>query len=91
MGTTVIYFFGINTIKLIPYTVIPGMIDWSTIVTGLVLIPLAPLGTWLGKRLCDRMSEAVFRNTILIIVFLTGLQLTYESLTGVKLIHLLLK
>lgn len=91
MGTTVIYFFGINTIKLIPYTVIPGMINWSSIATGLVLIPLAPLGTWIGKWMCDRLSELVFRNTILIIVFVTGLQLTYESLTGVKLISLLVK
>ncbi len=86
MGTTVIYFFGVNTIKLIPYTVIPGLINWDSILTGLILIPLAPLGTWVGKWLCDRMSEAVFRNTILIIIFFTGLQLTYESFTGIKLI-----
>lgn len=91
MGTTVIYFFGINTIKLIPYTAIPGLINWNSIATGLVLIPLAPVGTWIGKWLCDRMSEKVFRTTILVIVFLTGLQLTYESMTGVKLISWLVK
>lgn len=91
MGTTVIYFFGINTIKLIPYTLIPGLINWHSIATGMVLIPLAPLGTWIGKWLCDRMSEAVFRNTILVIVFATGAQLTIESITGIKLISLLVR
>ena len=88
MGTTVIYFFAINTVKLIPYTAIPGLTDWQTVQAGLWLIWLAPVGTWIGKWLCDRLSETLFRNIILIIVFISGAQLVFESLTGIKLVTL---
>ena len=89
MGTTVIYFFGLNTIKLIPYTAIPGLINWNSILVGLVLIPFAPLGTFLGAWLCKRMSEKIFRNTILIITFLSGMQLVLEWATGRTLLSLI--
>lgn len=87
IGTTVIYFFGINTIKLIPYVGM-NLIVWDTVKTGLWLAPLVPLGTALGAWMCHRMSDKVFRTVILWIVLLTGLQMTLETLTGVKLTHL---
>jgi uncharacterized membrane protein YfcA len=90
MGTMVVYFFGINITKLIPYTLIPGLTDFSTALTGLVFLPFVPLGTVLGKYLCDRMSEKFFRNAVLLLTLVTGLQLTLESLMGFKLTELFL-
>ena len=87
LGTTVIYFFGINTTKLIPYTVIPGLTDWAAVAVGLCFLPFAPLGTWLGKRFAARLSERVFRNVILGLTFVTGVQLVAEYVTGVKLVQ----
>ncbi len=88
MGTTVIYFFGINVVKLVPYTAIPGLINWDSVRVGLLLCMFAPLGTSLGAWLCKRMSERFFRSTILVITFVTGLQLVVEWATGVKLVQL---
>ncbi|MEI8197182.1 MAG: sulfite exporter TauE/SafE family protein, partial [Phycisphaerae bacterium] len=47
IGTTVIYFFCINTIKLIPY-ISMDLIGWDTVKTGLWLSPLVPLGNAIG-------------------------------------------
>jgi uncharacterized membrane protein YfcA len=88
LGTTVIYFFGINMAKLVPYTLIPHLTDFSTAFTGLFFLPLVPLGTFLGKHLAQRLSEKLFRQLILLLTFITGLQLTLEALTGIRLTDL---
>lgn len=75
IGTAVIYFFTINVVKLIPYSML-GLIQTELIWTGLWLIPGIPVGTWLGARLNHIMSEGIFRGIILFIVFLTGVQFT---------------
>jgi len=74
VGTMVIYFFCINSTKLIPYGLL-GQIDVHTLIIGLWLSPLVPLGTWLGTRIFRVIPEQAFRNVILIVTLLTGLQL----------------
>ena len=74
IGTAVIYFFIINTIKLVPYSLL-GMIDTSTLGYGLWLLPLVPVGTYAGAHLNRVMSEELFRNLVMGIVFLTGLKM----------------
>jgi uncharacterized membrane protein YfcA len=74
IGTAVIYFFIMNTIKLIPYSLL-GMIDTSTLGFGLWLLPLVPAGTYAGAHLNRVMGEHVFRNLVMGIVFLTGLKM----------------
>lgn len=90
IGTTVIYFFAINTIKLIPYLGL-NLIDLDTIKTGLWLAPLVPIGTGLGVWMFHRMNEKIFRTVIMVIVFVTGLQMTVETLTGIKLANLVVQ
>jgi uncharacterized membrane protein YfcA len=74
IGTTVVYFFIVNALKLIPYGYL-GMIDTSTLTYGLWLLPLVPLGTLAGAHLNRVMGEALFRNSIMILVLLTGLKM----------------
>ncbi len=74
IGTAVIYFFIVNNVKLIPYGIM-GLIDPSTLWQGLWLVPLVPVGTFIGARINRLMSEWAFRLVILVIVFLTGVQL----------------
>lgn len=74
IGTTVIYFFIVNTVKLLPYGAM-GLIDTRTLGMGLWLVPLIPVGTWVGARLNRVMSEGLFRGVMLLIVFVTGLQM----------------
>ncbi len=74
IGTAVIYFFLINTLKLIPYGLL-GMIDTATLGFGLWLLPLVPVGTYAGAHLNRVMSETLFRNVVMTIVFLTGVKM----------------
>ena len=74
IGTSVIYYFTINSIKVIPYLIL-GLIATDTFVLQLMLLPLIPLGTFTGTRLHRVMSETLFRNIIMALIFLTGLQM----------------
>jgi uncharacterized membrane protein YfcA len=74
VGTTVWFFATLNFIKLIPYAKL-GMLDLSNLKTSLLLMPMVPLGIWLGHLCNRRLSQAWFMRVILVILFLTGLQL----------------
>jgi uncharacterized membrane protein YfcA len=74
IGTTVIYFFLANAVKLLPYGYL-GMIDTTTLGFGLWLLPLVPIGTLAGAHLNRVMSEGLFRGTIMAIVLVTGLKM----------------
>lgn len=74
MGTSVIYYFIVNNLKLIPYLLL-GLIATDTFTLQLMLLPLIPIGTFTGSRLHRVMSQRLFRNTILVLVFLTGVQM----------------
>ncbi len=74
IGTAVIYYFIINTVKLIPYALLP-MINTRTLVQGLVLLPFVPVGTFIGVRLNRWMSEKLFRGIILTMVVITAVDL----------------
>jgi len=87
IGTAVIYFFTVNVIKQLTIYPLLGMTNTATLWAGLWLVPLVPLGTWLGLRLNRVMSEKAFRLTILIIVAISGIQLVFginpvDLLTG---------
>ena len=77
IGTAVIYFFTVNVIKQLSVYPFLGMTNTDTLWAGLWLVPLVPLGTWLGLRLNRIMSERAFRLTILIIVAISGVQLVF--------------
>jgi len=75
VGTAVIYFFTVNLIKQASIYPLLGLTRVDTLWAGLWLLPLVPLGTWLGTRLNRVMSEKVFRATILVITLASGLKL----------------
>ncbi len=83
VGTMVIYFFCINTLKLVPYGYL-GQIDTRTLVIGLWLAPLVPLGTWLGTRIFRIIPETTFRIIILIITALAGVELIFPDFAKMK-------
>ncbi len=89
IGTTVLYFLATNTVKLIPYSLIPGLINWHSLLVGLYFLPLVPVGTGVGKWMSHRMDDRRFRNIMLSIVLVTGIQLCLEAITGISLLHLL--
>ena len=73
------FFFVINLSKWIPYGVL-GLLDLRNMATSLMLLPLAPLGVWIGVRLAKRISPLVFYRVLYVGMFLTGCKLLWDAL-----------
>jgi uncharacterized membrane protein YfcA len=79
-ATMAVFFAAINLSKWIPYAWL-GLIDWRNMTTSLVLMPLAPIGVWLGVWLTRRIASTWFYRIAYSGMFLTGVKLLYD---GVK-------
>ena len=80
-ATSAIFFGAINLSKWIPYACL-GLIDRSNLTTSAVLLPLAPIGVWLGIRMARVMSPAWFYRLAYAGMVLTGVKLLYDGLLG---------
>lgn len=81
VGTTVLFFTIINYIKLIPYAWL-GQLNTDTLMTSLLLMPLAPIGVKLGVYLLHKVSEKWFYWTCYGFLFIAGLKLVHEGVTN---------
>lgn len=81
VATTVIFFAGVNLVKLAPYAWL-GLLDGTNLATSAVLSPLAPLGIWLGVRLHRRVAPELFYRICYFFIFLAGCNLLYDGLLG---------
>lgn len=79
VGTTVVFFFVVNYVKLLPYGWL-GQLSADNLTTSLVLAPLAPLGIWLGVRLHRPVGHALFYRICYGMLFVTGLKLLWDGL-----------
>lgn len=78
-ATMAYLFFFINLAKWGPYAWL-GLLDWRNFATSMVLLPLVPLGVWIGVRLARRISPALFYRLVYTGLFLTGSKLVWDSL-----------
>lgn len=77
-ATMACFFFVINLAKWIPYAWL-GLLDWRNFATSLVLLPIAPIGVWVGVRLARRISQVLFYRFLYAGMFLTGVKLLWDS------------
>lgn len=82
VGTTVALVFVMNLVKLVPYAWI-GQFTPTNLYTALALMPLAPLGIWLGLWLHRRAPEAIFYRVCYALLFIVGLRLLYDGGRGI--------
>ncbi len=80
-ATTVIFFSLVNFVKLFPYGYF-GQLNFSSLYLSLLLLPLAPLGVWLGFYLHLRVSDKWFYRVSYLALFAAGVKLTYEGALG---------
>jgi len=78
-ATLAVLFGIINLSKWIPYLGL-GLFDRRILVTSLVLIPLAPVGIWLGVWLTKRIDSGWFYRIAYTGMFLTGAKLLSDGL-----------
>ena len=77
-ATVAYFFFVVNLSKWIPYAWL-GLLDLRNMATSLALMPLAPIGVWLGVRIARRIEPRTFYAFIYLGMFLTGLKLVWDG------------
>ncbi len=77
-ATMAFLFFVVNLSKWLPYAWL-GLLDWRNLATSVVLLPLAPLGVWLGVRMARRINPRWFYRIIYVGMFLTGVKLVWDG------------
>jgi hypothetical protein len=77
-ATMSVFFTAVNLAKWLPYAWL-GLIDGTNMSTSLALIPLAPLGVWLGLKAAKRLSIETFYRVFQVGMLLTGLKLLYDG------------
>jgi uncharacterized protein len=80
VGTSVLFFFVVNYVKLVPYYVL-GQLNSGNLATSLLFSPLAPIGVWLGLWLHRRISEQAFYRVSYAMLFATGAKLIFDAAT----------
>jgi uncharacterized protein len=78
-ATLAVFFAALNLSKWIPYAWL-GLFDSRNLLTSLVLMPLAPVGVWIGVRIVKRISPKLFFRLFEIGLLLTGLKLLADGL-----------
>ena len=77
-ATMAFFFFFINLSKWVPYAWL-GLLDLRNMATSLVLLPIAPLGVWLGVCSARRIDPVLFYRLIYLGMFLTGVKLVWDA------------
>ncbi len=80
-ATSAVFFGVVNLSKWIPYAYL-GLIDSTNLATSAVLLPLAPVGVWVGVRLARVISPLWFYRVAYGGMFLTGVKLLYDGVAG---------
>ena len=78
-ATMAVFFAAINLSKWIPYAWL-GLIDARNMATSAMLLPLAPVGVWLGVWLTRRIKPTWFYRIAYSGMGLTGAKLLYDGL-----------
>jgi uncharacterized protein len=74
VGTMAWTFMLLNLTKLPFYSAV-GLLKPEVFLFDLFLMPIIPVGSWMGKWLLHNISESVFNRVVMVLAFLAGLQL----------------
>lgn len=77
-ATMSFFFFFINLSKWVPYAWL-GLLDMRNFATSVVLLPLAPVGVFVGVRIARRINQLLFYRFLYTGMFLTGCKLVWDA------------
>jgi uncharacterized membrane protein YfcA len=80
-ATMAVYFAVINLVKLMPFAAL-GLLDPRNLATSLLLLPVAPLGVWLGVWLVRRIDPTWFYRLAYVGMGVAGFKLLYDGVFG---------
>jgi uncharacterized membrane protein YfcA len=76
VGTTTLFFALVNAIKL-PGLILAGRFHIESILTVAWVIPLLPVGVWLGRWLVKRINALAFERFMLATLFVASMALLF--------------
>ena len=82
VGTIVIYLAIINYLKIFSDAGL-GQFNRATLLTSLALMPVTPLGIWIGTWLTRRLPAPLFFSTCYVLVFVVGVKLLWDGASRV--------
>lgn len=71
IATTALFFMILNYIKL-PFYLSAGLFNWTLLRSALWLLPLAPLGVWIGRAFVVRATKERYDRVILAFLALSA-------------------
>lgn len=77
-ATMAVFFFVVNLSKWIPYAWL-GLLDVRNFATSLALLPLVPVGVFIGVRMARRIAQHLFYRFIAAGMLLTGVKLVWDA------------
>ncbi|MDP5071954.1 MAG: sulfite exporter TauE/SafE family protein, partial [Congregibacter sp.] len=77
-GTAGLFFAVVNVIKLPAYYAL-GQFGVNNLAYSLVLVPIAPLGVLLGRRLVQLSNPGVYYKIISLFLVLVGIKLMFDG------------
>ena len=77
VGTMTIFFTFVNFIKLLPYSHL-GLLNTSNFGTSLMLLPVVPIGYWLGIKALRGISDYYFQKILTWALLITGIKLLWD-------------
>lgn len=77
-ATLAVFFTAINLSKWVPYAWL-GLLDMRNMATSLVLMPLAPIGVWIGVRIAKRIDPVLFYRLVYLGMLLAGVKLVWDG------------
>jgi hypothetical protein len=81
MGTLAIFYTYVNYAKIIPYWWL-GQFHISNLSTSLILLPVVPVGIFIGLWIQKRIDDVLFYRAVMTLLFVTGMKLLYDGIIG---------
>lgn len=76
-ATSILFFFIVNWSKVLPYAWL-GQWSRGALLTSLVLLPLAPVGVTIGRRLHRHVSDETFFRVVRAALLVIAVKLLYD-------------
>ena len=80
VGTNGVFFLIVNYTKLVPYAWL-GQLDLTNLTTSLILLPLVPVGVWMGLKLHKMISQELFYQVSYVLLFFAGAKLIWDGVS----------
>ena len=78
-ATLGVFFAAINLAKWIPYSYL-GLLNWNEIVASIILMPLVPLGVFLGFSAAKYIPQKIYYRIVYVAMLLAGIKMTLDGL-----------